>query len=345
MIEDAGRDAAAVEHEVFADDAAGVGETVGKLFVGGEKKETRSFGTVGADDYGFRFLQMRVAMFVEIDGAGGAAVAIHFDAMDVGVRANFAATGFFGYGNGGGQRAGFCADFAAEGQAEAAVDAGAASSARLRQNGHGRGKRMPTKLASGTFKNYAGTFHGKRRHGIGLGARRIERAGAGEAGHADFPFHFGVVRLEVGVGDGPIAEVGAGNGTDFAALDEINFVETPEIGSEVHAGAADEASIDEGALRLGFFVGRFAERSGLELGLVGEEIFVDNFYFVVNEIGFGEIGTLLEHDDAKAVGGKLLGHDPAGGAGADDYEIDFVGSLIFRRVESHALVFSASGGS
>src|SRR5712671_5001583 len=151
VIEDAGGDAAAVEHEVFADDAAGVGETVGKLFVGGEKKETRSFGTVGADDYGFGFLQVRVAMFVEVDGAGGAAVAIHFNAMDVGVRANFAAAGFFGYGNSCGKRTRLCADFTAKGKTEAAVDAGAASSAGLRQNGHGRGKRMPAELASGAL--------------------------------------------------------------------------------------------------------------------------------------------------------------------------------------------------
>src|SRR5712672_1825077 len=302
MIEDAGGDAAAVEHEVFSDDTAGVGETIGKLFVGGEQQQARSFGAIGADDYGFGFLQMLVAMFVEIDCAGGAAVAIHFNAVDVGIGPDFAAAGFFGYGNGGGKRTGLCADFAAEGQAEAAVDAGAASSARLRQNGHGRGERMPTELAGGALKNYAGTFHGQGRHGIGLGARRIERTGASEARDADFPFHFGVVGLKIGVGDGPIAEVGAGNGTDFAALDEIDFVKAPEICSEVHAGAADEASVHERALGLGFFVGRFAERGGLKRGLVGEEIFVDDFYFVVNEIGFGEIGTLLKHDDTKAIG-------------------------------------------
>src|SRR5882757_9514190 len=102
MIEDASGYAAAVEHEVFADDAAGVGETIGKLFVGGEQQQARSFGAIGADDYSFGFLQMRVAMFVEIDGAGGAAVAIHFNAVDVGIRANLAAAGLFGYGNGGG---------------------------------------------------------------------------------------------------------------------------------------------------------------------------------------------------------------------------------------------------
>ena len=53
---------------------------------------------------------------------------------------------------------------------------------------------------------------------------------------------------------------------------------------------------------------------------------------------------LLEDYYAKTIGGKFLGHDAASGAGADDYEINFVGSFIFRRVDSHALVFSASGG-
>src|SRR5258706_11630619 len=102
MIEDAGGHAAAVEHEIFADDAAGVGETVGKLFVCGKQQQARSFGAIGADDYGFGFLQVRVAMFVEVDGAGGAAVAIPFNAMDVGIGTNLAAAGLFGYGNGGG---------------------------------------------------------------------------------------------------------------------------------------------------------------------------------------------------------------------------------------------------
>src|SRR5713226_10289680 len=129
MLEDGVGDAAAVEHEVLADYAAGVGEAVGELLVGGEEKQARSFGTVGADYDGFGFLQVRVALFVEVDGTGDAAVVVHFDAMDVGVGANLAAAGFLGHANGGGQRAGFCADFAAEREAETAIDAGAASGA------------------------------------------------------------------------------------------------------------------------------------------------------------------------------------------------------------------------
>src|SRR6266436_1344869 len=344
MLENGVGDTAAVEHEVFADHAAGIGEAVGKLFVGGQQKQAGSLRAVGADYDGFCFLQMRVALLVKVDRASHAAVVVHFDAMDVGVGANFAAAGFFRYADGGGEGAGLCADFAAEGQAEAAIYAGAASGARLGKNGHRSGEGMPAELARGTLENYAGTFHGKRRHGIGLGARRIEGAGAGEARDADFPFDLGVIRLEIGVGDGPIAQIGAGNRADFAALDEIDFVEAPEICGEVHAGAADATTVKDGALGLGFFGGRLAERGGLKFGLVGQQILADDFHFVVDEIGLGQIRTLFQNDDAKAVFGEFLGHDATSGAGADDDEIDFVGSFVFGKIELHALVFSASGG-
>src|ERR1700676_2265938 len=127
MLEDSGGDTPAVEHEIFADDAAGIGETVGELLVGGEEKQARSFGAVGADDYSFGFLQVSVALFVEVGGAGDAAVVVHLNAMDVGVGADLAAAGFLGDGNGGGEGAGLGADFAAEGEAEATIDAGAAA--------------------------------------------------------------------------------------------------------------------------------------------------------------------------------------------------------------------------
>ena len=62
--------------------------------------------------------------------------------------------------------------------------------------------------------------------------------------------------------------------------------------------------------------------------MIGQKIFLEDFDFVVNEIRFGEVRTLLEHDDAKAVAGKFLGQDAAGGARTDDDEIDFVGRLV-----------------
>src|SRR5215467_15536942 len=73
--------------------------------------------------------------------------------------------GFFRGANSIDQRTGLGADFAAEAETEAAIDARAATGARLRKNGHGRGERMPTEFASRAFKNDATAFDGKRRHG------------------------------------------------------------------------------------------------------------------------------------------------------------------------------------
>src|ERR1700682_31428 len=97
----------------------------------------------------------------------------------------------------------------------------------------------------------------------------------------------------------------------------------------MHAGAADQAAVNESALRLCFLVGRLAEGSGLQLGLVGEQIFADDFFFVMDEVGLGEVRTLLENDNAESVGGKLFGEDAAGSSGTDDDEINFVGSFVF----------------
>jgi hypothetical protein len=72
-LEDGGGDAVAVEHEVFADVAGGVGEAVGMLFTGREKKKARRFCAVGAHDNGFGTLEMRGFLFVEVQSAGGAA--------------------------------------------------------------------------------------------------------------------------------------------------------------------------------------------------------------------------------------------------------------------------------
>jgi hypothetical protein len=129
---------------------------------------------------------------------------------------------------------------------------------------------MPAKLARGALKDHATRFHGQGRHRIGLGARGIKRTGTGLAGHANLPFDLGVVRLEVGVGDGPIGQRGTGDGTYLAALDEIDFVEAPEIRGEMYTRAADEAAVDKRALWLGFVFGSFAKRSRLELGMIGE---------------------------------------------------------------------------
>src|SRR5713101_5197217 len=114
LVENAVGEGAAVGHEIFADVAAGIGEARWKLIRSGEQEQARSLGAVGGKYDGFGLLQVSVALGVEIDGANGAAVFVGFDAMNVAVRANLAAAGFFRHRNNAGERRGFSADFAAE---------------------------------------------------------------------------------------------------------------------------------------------------------------------------------------------------------------------------------------
>src|SRR6267378_2685367 len=99
--------------------------------------------------------------------------------------------------------------------------------------------------------------------------RVVERASPGQTRNTDFPFHLGVVRLEVCVGDGQVGKAGSRNRADFSALQEINFMEAPIVGGKVHAGATDTAAVSNCALRFGFFRGSLAKGVWLKLGMVG----------------------------------------------------------------------------
>src|SRR5690348_12438673 len=99
---------------------------------------------------------MRVAFFIEVDGPSGAPVGVHFDAMNVGIGADFTAAGALGDANGGNERTGFGADFATEAETKATLDTSAAPRTGLGKNGHGSWERMPAELARGTFKEHPG---------------------------------------------------------------------------------------------------------------------------------------------------------------------------------------------
>ncbi len=126
--------------------------------------------------------------------------------IHVALRPHFAAPGRLGFRNHGVQRGRLCPRLAAETHAEAAVHASRAAAIRLRGDGHRRRKRMQPELAGAALEQHAGGLHRQRRHGIGLGARRIERARIGESRHSHVPFHLGVVGLEFLIADRPIGE-------------------------------------------------------------------------------------------------------------------------------------------
>src|ERR1700674_1366980 len=102
---------------------------------------------------------MRVAFLIEVDGAGCAAIGIRLDAMHVGIGTNFAAAGALRHSNDRSERAGFSADFAAEGETKTTIDASASSRSRLRKNRHGCRERMPAQLPRRAFEHHAGRFH------------------------------------------------------------------------------------------------------------------------------------------------------------------------------------------
>src|ERR1700719_1933443 len=78
--------------------------------------------------------------------------------------------------------------------------------------------------------------------------------------------------------------------------------EAAEIRGEVHAGAAHASSINYRALLFCFILRGLAKSSGLQLGMIGQQVFAQNFYFVVRVVRFGEIRPLLQHHYAESVG-------------------------------------------
>src|SRR5260370_58706 len=101
MLELPGDRAAAVEHQVLSNQAAGVREPVGKLFVGRQQKQARRLCTVGAHHNRLGLLQIRVALLIEVNGPGRASIAIRLDAMNVRIGANLAPASAFRDADGG----------------------------------------------------------------------------------------------------------------------------------------------------------------------------------------------------------------------------------------------------
>ena len=105
---------------------------------------------------------------------------------------------------------------------------------------------MQPQLARAALEQHARRLHRQRRHRVRLAARRVERARAGEARHADLPLDLGVVRLELGVADRPVRKGGAGDRADAAAFVEVDLVQAPVVRGEVRGAAADVGRVPGG---------------------------------------------------------------------------------------------------
>ena len=203
---------------------------------------------------------------------------------------------------------------------------------------------MPAEFLCGALENHSAGFYRERRVGVGLRARGIERARAGEAGNANFPFHFGVVRLKIRIGDRPVREARASDWTVLAAFDEIDLMETPIVGSEMHGAAADAATVHHRRLRVGLVLRSLAESSRLELRLVGQSVLKEDMQIVVIELVGSQVRPLLKDHHAKAVAGEFLGENAPGRTRANNDEVHFVGGFELGSCLPHFLLASAGFG-
>src|SRR5216683_2225458 len=122
---------------------------------------------------------------------------------------------------------------------------------------HWSRKRMPAELARSAFHQDARRFDGQRRQRIGFRSRRIKRTCTCLARDAEFPLRFRVVGFEVVVSDGPILKIGTGNRPFSRPLYKVEFVESPVVGGEMNAAAANDAAIRENRLECRCLAFRF----------------------------------------------------------------------------------------
>ena len=87
---------------------------------------------------------------------------------------------------------------------------------------------MIAEFSRALLEEHSARLDWHRRQRVRLRSRRIERTRSGLAGDAQVPLGLGVVRLEVGIGDGPIRESGSGDCAFLARLDEIDLVKAPD---------------------------------------------------------------------------------------------------------------------
>ncbi len=193
---------------------------------------------------------------------------------------------------------------------------------------------MQPDFAGALLEQRAGGFHRQRRHGIWLGARRIEGARLAKPRHADFPLDLGVVGFEFLIADRPVREPGARNGAEQAPLIEVVLVKAPVIGGEVIAAAADHARVDEriAHVRAGRGLRRIIpEGLRARRRIVGDATQVSVLELIVLEVGGAEARALLEHDHAESRLREFARQDAAGCARADDDEIDRVSGFELAR--------------
>ena len=187
---------------------------------------------------------------------------------------------------------------------------------------------MPAELPRAALEQHALGLDRQRRHGEGLAARGLKRIPR-QPRHTNLPLDLRVVGLEVGIRDRPVGHTRARRHTEPRGLLELEFWKTPEIRGEVHAPAANHATVCGPST---FFRGLRLLRPhgvGLEVVIVRETRTIVHPDLVVLEVLLGEPRPLLEHDDGETRLREFASHHATGRARSHNHEVDFVAGQVF----------------
>src|SRR5215472_14403648 len=214
---------AAVRHQIFSYQPAGIRQSVRTLRRTRQQQQSRCLRAVGAQNHGLRLLPNGVLLRIKIQRADRSSVLVHLDLVNVTVRPDFTAPRPFRHGKGGRQRRRLRPDFAAKPQTEPAVHTGTSSRSRLRQDRHWRWIWVIPQFPRRSFKHYAVSLYRQWRHRVRLRPRRVKRTRACQPRNSNLPVHLRVVRLQVRIRYRPIGQCRPRNISYLAVLDEVDF--------------------------------------------------------------------------------------------------------------------------
>ncbi len=173
--------------------------------------------------------------------------------------------------------------------------------------------------------------------GMGYGADRQAANGFAAASPAT-PIErstAAVVRLEIGVLDGPVLDRRPVDRSELTPQVEVDLAESRKLPVGVHATPADRArEVVHVAREQPRAVTVVAtESAGLEEGIGTEEVAVDELQLVVRVVAFGFVGRFeldevvapfLEHDAVPPRGGDCFGERRTARPGAHDHDASVV---------------------
>src|SRR5579871_3937862 len=97
---------------------------------------------------------------------------------------------------------------------------------------------MESQLAGGAFEDRTGRLYRQGRQRIWFGAPGFEWIRSGQPGYTQFFLAPRVIRFQIGVGNGPIGNIGAPHAAPLALLLEIRFPEPPIVARKMNGSTA-----------------------------------------------------------------------------------------------------------